>query len=81
MKTLQVEVRLYAYLRDTIPEAKKGPLFVDIPDGSTVGDLLAYLQLPNESTLIVMIDGIRQFNTYPLKEASRVAIFPPIGGG
>ncbi|QNB46086.1 MoaD/ThiS family protein [Thermanaerosceptrum fracticalcis] len=78
---MQVEVRLYAYLRDTIPEAKKGPLLVDIPEDSTIGDLLAYLQLPDESNLIVMVDGIRQFNSYPLKNGSRIAIFPPIGGG
>lgn len=83
MKNLQLEVRLFAYLREKFPETLGGtPLFLEIAEGSTVNDLLIQLGLDQiDIPLIVMVNGVREFDEKVLKDKDRVGIFPPIGGG
>lgn len=78
---MKVEVRLFANLRDNYPKESKGVLTVELPRGSTVGNLIENLNLPDGLPLIVMINGKRQPETALLNDNDRVGIFPPVGGG
>lgn len=82
MTTGKIEVRLFAYLRDLHPEAKKdGILFLPLDDKMDVGTLITRLNLPAKEISLVMVNGKHQREDYVLKDGDRVGIFPMIGGG
>jgi len=56
-------------------------LEVELPEGSTVADLVAYLGLPKEEVRITFVNGKAQELGYCLSPGDQVGIFPPIGGG
>jgi len=78
----KIEVRLFAYLRDLHPEAKKdGVLVMPLDKRTDVGGLIAKLNLPGKEISLVMVNGKHQRDDYVLKDGDRVGIFPMIGGG
>jgi molybdopterin converting factor small subunit len=82
MEMGKIEVRLFAYLRDLHPEAKKeGVLVMPLDKRTDVGDLIASLNLPGKEISLVMVNGKHQRDDYILKDGDRVGIFPMIGGG
>ncbi|MDK2822903.1 MAG: sulfur-carrier protein [Clostridia bacterium] len=78
MSYLQIEVRLFAHLRQKTPN---GPLKLNLEEGSTVQDLLNILKLTEEQSLIIMVNGKREYYETILNNGDRVGIFPPVGGG
>ncbi len=78
---MEVEVHVYAHLRKYLKDYQGGGLPVNVPDGATVGDLLALLGLPEQEAQVVLVNGLRQDLTHPLQPADRVGIFPIVGGG
>jgi molybdopterin converting factor small subunit len=82
MEMGKIEVRLFAYLRDLHPEAKKdGVLVMPLDKRTDVGTLVAGLKLPAKEISLVMVNGKHQRDDYVLKDGDRVGIFPLIGGG
>ena len=78
----KIEVRLFAYLRDLHPEAKKdGVLVIPLDKRLDVGALITGLKLPAKEISLVMVNGKHQRDDYILKDGDRVGIFPMIGGG
>lgn len=78
----KIEVRLFAYLRDQHPEAKKdGVLVIPLDGPINVGTLISKLNLPAKEISLVMVNGKHQREDYVLKDGDRVGIFPMIGGG
>jgi sulfur-carrier protein len=72
-----VTVKLFASLR-------KDRFAVDdfhYPEGATVGQILASLQIPEEEAAIIFINARHGGADSPLKEGDLLAIFPPVGGG
>ncbi|WP_027340676.1 MoaD/ThiS family protein [Halonatronum saccharophilum] len=78
---MEVEVRLFATLRSILAKEDRGVGIVDIEEGSSVDDLIEYLEIPRDIPLIIMINGQRKSEESLLKEGDRVGIFPPVGGG
>jgi molybdopterin converting factor small subunit len=80
---VRVEVRLYATLADHVAEARAAvPFEADLPDAATVGELIDRLRLPPEEVRLVIIDGrVVHRRENHLTDGSRVAFFPPVGGG
>lgn len=77
-----VEVRLYATLRKYHPDSARGePIFIALEDKARLGNLLDKLKIPREEVTVVLVNGKREDESYPLKEADRIGIFPLIGGG
>lgn len=74
--SVKVRVRLYASLRKFGPEEQE----IELPDNSTVEDLVKILKLPKMPLLKVVNSEVRHME-YPLKDGDEVAIFPPIAGG
>lgn len=79
---MKVKVRLFANLREYVPQAKLGAtLEVELNEGNRVSDLVNHFRLPPEQVKLVYVNGIYQEMDYQLHENDEVGIFPPIGGG
>ena len=77
---MQVEIKLFAGLRSYTPNASN-QRFTDVPDGSTVGDIILTLGIPKEMKKIIFINGVHGTVDSVLREKDRLAIFPPVAGG
>ncbi len=79
---MQIHVRLFATLRNYVPESKGGAtLTVTLPTSATLLDLIQHLGLPAEEVKLCYVNGRYQEADYALNEGDEVGIFPPIGGG
>lgn len=57
------------------------PVNMELPDNSTISDLLKRLEIDREISLIIFVNGRDQNRDYKLVNGDQVGIFPPIGGG
>lgn len=81
---MRVHIQFYSYFKDLTGCAET---HVDLPDGSTVGDLILVLNQSHpklaamaKSTLIAV--GVDyQTKDYVLREGDNVSLFPPVQGG
>ena len=79
---MEVEVRLYATLRQWAPvEAARGVFAVSLPEGSRVADLIALVCIPAAEVHMIMVNGIAKEPDTLLRAADRIGLFPPVGGG
>ena len=87
---MRVGVKLFATLAECVPEHirrqtvdwRAGRAFAwDLPEGSTLTDLIDALALPCEDVKQVFVNGRAQPFDHILKDGDQVGIFPPIGGG
>ena len=88
---MKVYVKVFATLVRSISEAvltrypqgirAGSPLEVELPESSTVGDLVAYLGLPGEEVKVTFVNGRAQELDYLLFPGDQVGIFPAVGGG
>jgi molybdopterin converting factor small subunit len=78
---MQIELRLYATLRQAAPEAPTGVLTVDVPAGATVADLFARFNIDPADVRMIMINGIAAEPGRVLQGGDRLGLFPPLGGG
>ncbi len=82
MGNIQIEVRLFAYLRDLLPPESRGVKKIEMNDCLTIDNLMDEVGIAEKEIMIVMINGIRKLDyNESLKNGDRVAIFPPVGGG
>ena len=75
---LHVTLKLYATLHVFLPPAGEE---VPITAGTTIGDLLRRIGVPEEKAQLVFVDGVKGELSTPLRGGERVGIFPPVGGG
>ncbi len=78
-----IKVKLFAILRRYAPEGNAlGEAFeVDLPESSTIADLIEHLQIRKREVKVAFVDGRARADVYRLKPGEEVGIFPPIGGG
>jgi sulfur-carrier protein len=75
--TMHVLVSLFSSLRiDRFAEAE-----VELPEGSTVADLLDKLQIPQRDVGIVVVNAHSGTFLQKLHTYDRITLIPPIGGG
>ena len=77
---MKVKVRLFSMLREKLPPEAKGKAELDVPEGSTLADLLAQLEI----TILVncAVNGkVVSDPAHVLAEGDEVQIFRPSGGG
>jgi molybdopterin converting factor small subunit len=84
---MRVNVRLFAGLRELLPNAERGRATLEVPEGSSLLDLIESLEIPDKQAQMVLVNG-DQAPRRPevraavlLKEDDTVAIFPPLAGG
>lgn len=84
---MRVTFKLFASLQDYLPvEAKRdNALQLDVPEGTTILQLIERHGLPMKSCHLVLVDGHfvppDQRATRALREGEALAIWPPIAGG
>jgi molybdopterin converting factor small subunit len=81
---VRIELALFASLEGLLPEGEQGSgrrtRMIDLPDGTTVGEVVALLGLPDQPR-VSFIDGRGAGDDAVLREGARLAIFPPVAGG
>ncbi|MBC7266741.1 MAG: MoaD/ThiS family protein [Coriobacteriia bacterium] len=78
---MRVELALFASLRRYLPEGETGhERTIDLPDGTTVGQVIAMLGLPDEPR-VVFVNGRHAPDDHVLRDGDRLAVFPPVAGG
>lgn len=83
MADLKVRVRLFASLREAVGA---GELALDVPDGATVGDVVARLsedhpEVARHPNLVLARNQAVVEADEPLEDGDEVAVFPPVSGG
>ncbi|MGD2096176.1 MAG: MoaD/ThiS family protein [Desulfobacterales bacterium] len=73
-----IHLKLFASLQKFMPPNADR---YQIESGTTVGDLLAQLDIPEGQIKLIFIDGVKVERTRVLGGGERVGIFPPVGGG
>jgi molybdopterin converting factor small subunit len=78
---MQVQVRLFSRFRECLPREARGQAVLDLPDGTTVADVLAHFTIDDPVKLIT-VNGRREGNPQrSLAEGDVLHIFPPVVGG
>ena len=72
-----VEVKLFATFREGRFNEKE----LELPEESSIGDLLKYLKIPEKDAKIIILNGLSVAVEHKLRNKDVVAIFPPIAGG
>ncbi len=84
---MQVTLKLFASLTTYLPPDKKNGIEadIDVPEGETIGDMIARFGIPTKSAHLVMVNGVyikpNERDQYVLKEKDALAICPPVAGG
>ena len=79
---MQVEVRLYAGMREYAPHLLIGqPQIIEVPEGASGQELVQVLGIPDDVPKILVINGRKEDLLYQLKEGDRIGVFSPVGGG
>lgn len=88
---MKISVKLFANLvqrvsRDGQTLNQQGiragiPVEIELPEHSTLADLLALLALEKGDVVITFVDGRARKLGYHLSHGEQVGIFPPLGGG
>ncbi|TFG66367.1 MAG: MoaD/ThiS family protein [Anaerolineales bacterium] len=80
---MNITVKLFAMLDRYAPDQQKAgePFSVDIPEGSTIDDLVAFFGIPDREVKVAFVDGRARAGVFRLKPDAEVGIFPPVGGG
>ena len=79
---MTVSLALFAYLSTYQPDGQGGrhPRDFDLAEGTTVGDVVCTLGLPDEPR-VVFVNGRHAPDERVLAQGDRLAIFPPVAGG
>ena len=72
-----VEVRLFASFREGRFKEKE----LELPEESSLGDLLAQLEIAQKDAKITIVNGSAVSAEHRLSDHDVIAIFPPIAGG
>lgn len=79
---MKVTIKLFATLRSYLPEDSGGKSCqMEMDEGSTVGQLLDELNVPQTPSLIILVNAVHGGKDSILNNGDTVAVFPPLAGG
>jgi len=79
---MEIEVKLFATLRDYLPKGSdRFSCKMNINGPTRIQDILSKLKIPEEMPKIILVNGVHGKNDQVLKEGDVVSIFPPVAGG
>jgi molybdopterin converting factor small subunit len=79
---LRVEVQLFATLAAFLPpDSREGRASLELPDRSTVRDVIRRLGLPADLERVTLVNGGDASPDRALSPGDVVAVFPPLAGG
>jgi sulfur carrier protein ThiS len=77
---MQIKVVLLSTFRNLLPPETRGRTTLDMPDGSTIKDVLAKMEI-NIHALVSLNGQIERDFEHLLKDGDEVKLFRPVGGG
>lgn len=72
---MEIELHLYASLKRDLP------LKIEVAAGTTIEALFDRVCVPAEAAKIILLNGVHAGVGEVLKDADRLAAFPPLAGG
>ena len=79
---MDIEVKLFATLRDFLPQGSdRFSCRMGIDGHTRVKDIVERLKIPEDIPKIILVNGIHGRMDQVLKEGDVVSIFPPVAGG
>ena len=79
---MDVEVKLFGNLGHYLPDGGNRFSFrQSLNEGATIQDMLAVLKLPQEMSIIAIVNGMQVGREHILKDQDEVNVFRPSGGG
>lgn len=79
---MRVEVRLFATLAAFLPPCgRQGAATLDVPETSTVRDVVQRLGIPADLERVTLVNGGDAVPERPLHPGDVVTVFPPLSGG
>ena len=81
--TINIEVRVYHGLRKYLPEGEDNGLSrgLSLPDGATVAQAIAALNIPSGEYVIILLNGVMCSPDRSLSSGDVLGIMQPAGGG
>ncbi len=79
---MKIEVNLHTTLQRQTPHGTQRCVDLELPEGSTLRDILARLEVKLEpENLLLVVNGKLAEEAYPLREGDRVSLIPAMSGG
>jgi molybdopterin converting factor small subunit len=79
---VKVAVHLTATLRAYLPPGTRGDhVVLDLPEGSTVDQVVHSLRIPPEVERLTVVNGRDGTPAHALAEGDVLSLFPPLAGG
>ena len=79
---MEIEVKLFATLRDFLPEGSgRFSCKMGIDGQTRVQDILSKLKIPEEMPKIILVNGVHGKKDQVLKDGDVLSVFPPVAGG
>ena len=82
VETMEVEVKLFATLREYLPKGSgQFSCKMEIDGQTRIKDILVSLRIPTEIPKIILVNGVHGKPDQVLKKGDVVSLFPPVAGG
>ena len=79
---MKVRLKLFATFRRYLPPGTQGSACdVEVPDGTQVSDLLSQFGVPEQESLLILVNGHDAGPDRVLQEGDVVAVSPALAGG
>ena len=79
---MKVEVELFATLAAYLPAGATGDsVTLEMPDGTTVADVIRSLQIPIRLERLTVVNGRDAPSEHRLADGDVLSLFPPLAGG
>jgi molybdopterin converting factor small subunit len=79
---MKVEVKLFANFREYLPPGSdKYSCILELEEGTTVGQVLERLKIPESLPLIPLVNGVHRKTEDSLQSGDVLSVFPPVAGG
>ncbi len=79
---MEIEVKLFATLRDYLPKgSSRFSCEMEVNGQTRIQDILSELKIPDDIPKIILVNGIHGKLEQVLKEGDILSIFPPVAGG
>ena len=82
---MRVKLKLFASLRQYLPEHPSGVVELELAPGATPQDLILQYALPREQVHLVLVNGFyvtpEALGESVLEDGDEIALWPPVAGG
>lgn len=77
---MRVHLQLFSILRDKLPREAQGITTLDLPDGATIADVLAMLEITRN--VVISINDVHEPDkSRQLQNGDEIKMFSSVGGG